>query len=800
MSGKKSVVEFEFHTGLTEEMHFHQNLEMVYLLSGSAGVKEDESTSILTEGNFVLFNANKKHAVRMEQDALMAVFVIDFMALSEIIGNSQLLFWCNTMIDKNEAYGSLKLVMDQILNCYFEQEKEGALYLNSLYYKLLYILAGNFMIKADDTRLGAMGNQDDTRIYEIQTYVQSNYKKQISLGDLARKLYLSNAYLSKYIKKHFGLSFLEYLNNIRLFHAVDDLLYTEKKIIRVALDNGFPSTASFNRAFKDSYNITPSEYRSKIHRDKKDHPSEGESGEELEKKVEEFLNGRGGLPEEKDKSIVESLTVNAGEMKEMNKPWSKVINFGDAYSLLRSDIQKHVLEMKKELGFRYIRISSIFVSSMYNGTKESGRCYNFHKLDRVIEFLLENDLKPFIELSFKPIRMTDMENREALDAESRIIFDSLEGYRVVMEEFASYLVNRFGIDEIEKWYFEFWKDPRLNIEDANGWYYEDFEVGFQALKKISPKIKVGGAGMVLGYESHLLPGVCQIWRRRKIRPDFWSVYSYQTVTVCQNGIFYQKKSLDGSFIADQLAMMQDTMKEEGFVIDEIFVTEWNFTFSNRNRLNDSCAQGAFIMKSCIELEDKADLMAYWSGTDLYSEDYESDGILTGDSGLLSRDGIKKPSFYAFRFLNSLLDKCLGKNEHAILSTNGRGNYVIVCHNSKKLNYKYAVREENTIQYEEQDNLFEETNALQLNFQMNEVLNGTYQVRIYYVNNNNGSVQSLWSDMGFAQGLSGGEIDYLKRSAMPHVEIQKITVEDETLRISTRLEAHEIRMMDISYQY
>ena len=68
-------------------------------------------------------------------------------------------------------------------------------------------------------------------MFEIQNYVQANYQKQMSWNDLAKKLYLSNAYLSKYIKKRFGLSFLEYVNNIRLFHAVDEMLYTDKKLL-----------------------------------------------------------------------------------------------------------------------------------------------------------------------------------------------------------------------------------------------------------------------------------------------------------------------------------------------------------------------------------------------------------------------------------------------------------------------------------------------------------------------------------------------------------------------------------------
>ena len=55
---------------------------------------------------------------------------------------------------------------------------------------------------------------------EILNYIMSHYQEQITLQELADKLYLSNAYLSKYIKRNFGLSFLKLVNNIRMEHAV----------------------------------------------------------------------------------------------------------------------------------------------------------------------------------------------------------------------------------------------------------------------------------------------------------------------------------------------------------------------------------------------------------------------------------------------------------------------------------------------------------------------------------------------------------------------------------------------------
>ena len=86
------------------------------------------------------------------------------------------------------------------------------------------------------------------------------------------------------------MSFLEYVNNIRLFHAVDDLLYTEKKITRIALDNGFPTTASFNKAFRDIYNMTPSAYRSSIRKEQAEEKKEDSgSREAVEERVQNSI-------------------------------------------------------------------------------------------------------------------------------------------------------------------------------------------------------------------------------------------------------------------------------------------------------------------------------------------------------------------------------------------------------------------------------------------------------------------------------------------------------------------------------
>ena len=171
--------------------------------------------------------------------------------------------------------------------------------------------------------------------------MQANYQKQISLNDLAKKLYLSNAYLSKYIKKRFGLSFLEYVNNIRLFHAVDDLLYTEKKITRIALDNGFPTTASFNKAFRDIYNMTPSAYRSNILKEQAEEEKEDSgSREAVEERVKQYLAGGISVKDDVATKNRELFAVDANKTVPLSKNWSRIINIGKIDALLDSDMQQ----------------------------------------------------------------------------------------------------------------------------------------------------------------------------------------------------------------------------------------------------------------------------------------------------------------------------------------------------------------------------------------------------------------------------------------------------------------------------
>ena len=796
MDTTRKLMQFHFIAQAETATHYHQNPEMFYVLRGNLDIKIDDKMYKMQSGDIVLINANKRHTVIGNEELLGARFEIDFHLLAEYMGSMQLLFWCNTVADRNHAYSNLRRLLDRILTRYFEKDDKSALYLNALYFETLYVLTSNFLVKADDVRLNLEDSQDRMRIRQIQNYVQANYQSQISLNDLADRLYLSNAYLSKYIKKNLGMTFMEYLNNVRLFHAVDELMYSDKNLTHIAYDNGFPTSASFTKVFREIYNESPSEYRKKIQDEKEKDEKEKMLQQEEEQRILEYLKFR-AHKENPQSTRKKEYIINAGNVKDTLTDCSKAISIGDGYLLLQSEAQHQVEKIQKQTGVKYARIWNI-LSREYCFSEKEG--YNFRRLDQVLDFLLDHHMKPYLEVGSKPSLFMYTPERSINIEKSKMDSCDFKTFSEITRELCVHLVNRYGVEELETWYFEYWNDPSLNITEPDGEYYQRFDLLYQTMKNYSEEISVGGAGFILGYETLVCKKIFHIWKAREIHPDFLSVCSFQYIALVEDGGRLGRKSIDSEYMLNQIEIMKNVMEETGFQIPEFHIDEWNFTISNRNVLNDSCEQGAYILKNCIEMNGAVDMMAYWHALDLYSDYYDTDTVLNGDSGLISRDGICKPSFYAFQFMNRLLPKVLEKNDHAIVTTNGRNRYVIACHNYKSLSSRYVFTDEDEIQLEDIEQYVEDIDPVKLNFTIQNVKDGKYLVKIYRVNRECGSVQDLWKNLDYSKGLMRDEVDYLKSSAIPGIEMRTVEVENGELSLENTLEMQEIRLIDVQYRY
>ena len=136
----------------------------------------------------------------------------------------------------------------------------------------------------------------------------------------------------------------------------------------------------------------------------------------------------------------------------------------------------------------------------------------------------------------------------------------------------------------------------------------------------------------------------------------------------------------------------------------------------------------------------------------------------------------------------------------MITTNGRGSYSILCHNFKALSENYLNIEEDEIQIKDLDYFIEDTENLHCKYTLNNVQNGNYQIKTYYINQEYGSVQDMWKRLGLSTSMEAEEIGFIKQHANPNMEMQQVAVENGQLEIEYNLKPMEIRLVEIKYQY
>lgn len=795
---KENIITYNILMKQKEETHFHQDVELIYVLEGEMELKVEADIFHLKQDDVVVINPNKKHSYKCSDDILMASFYISFQKLSSFLENNLILFWCNSTIDRNDSYEEVRKVIKLILNHYLNRKGKDDFYEYSLFYQLLNLLTNNFLINNADERFHDKDSKYDDRINEITNYIRGNYNKPISLNDLADQLHLSNAYLSRYLKKQLGMNFIDYLNNVRLHYALEDLLYTDATITRAALDNGFANTAVFNKLFKATFHTTPSAYLKKVKKSVDDNMEETESNKEiildrLDNHFQEENKFENNADLVKDNQYI---IVNAKDKKNYKKNWNKIINVGAARDLLQSDMQEHVIILKNELKFEYVRFWSIFGRDMYVDASNPEGKYNFDKLDRVLDFLVDHKIKPFIELGQKPKSVVRTVKKSVIFEEEPTLFTNINQWRNVMKAFSIHIAKRYGIEETQTWCFEIWMPERENMEIE---YLTIFNAGYGELKKYIPNCKVGGPGFRGDYGLKQLMKTVIDWKEQSIQPDFLSFYLFPYILIKEKGDEFSKRSTDKNYVVNQTKLIKETLKDIKWDVKEVYVTEWNNTISNRNYTNDSCYKGAYIMKNIIDNINEVDILGYWIGSDLFSQFYDSHVLLNGGAGLISKNSIKKPACYAIEFMNRMGSRIIDKGENYIITANNHNGYYIACHNYKHFNYYYYLKPEDEVKPREQEKIYNDYDNLRLNFQIKNLLNGQYNVNTYSINREHGSVLNEWIRMDEIGNLDKDEIDYLKRISMPRLNIKRCDVDEEILNLEVTLAPHEFDIIHICYR-
>ena len=215
-----------------EREHFHQDIELLFVLEGTLDVAMGEQTTHMQPEDILVINANKRHCLKGSPDILFARLYITYQLVSDIFESTDSIFWCDSTKGDTDRYREMRETLKKLLNHYLSTRGGVANFGHiALCYQVMDLLSSYFLVRTGDRHLEDGADRFENRLSQINNYIRANYNQSISLNDLASQLYLSVGYLSRFFKKNYGMNFAAYLANVRLYHAVDDLLYTEQPVI-----------------------------------------------------------------------------------------------------------------------------------------------------------------------------------------------------------------------------------------------------------------------------------------------------------------------------------------------------------------------------------------------------------------------------------------------------------------------------------------------------------------------------------------------------------------------------------------
>lgn len=787
-----------------EPEHFHQDVELIYVLEGEMKLQICERKFALSGNDIVVINSNERHSLRASEGMLFVRVSIAYHLIRPACNGISSILLCNSSDgpsngggrEYEELRGALRrMLMSQLVASQDERvgRKAGYGYLAN-YFHLLEELSAHFLVSTSSGEGLPQEQRLAQRMTQIHDYIFGNYTHPISLQSLAEHLHLSEGYLSRYFKSCFHMNFTDYLKQVRLSNALEDLLYTDRNITTIAYDNGFSSVPFFNKVFKAEYGRTPSSFREA-------HSKRGEvpgclEDHAVQERLKDFLqkgNGNGGRGCQADRGQSRCPVEPSERLRPI---WGQIMNISSAAELLRDEIREHVTLLNRSLHFKYARFWSIFSKEMMIDIK--GREYNFSKMDKVVDFILSQGLKPFIDLEEKAWRVNVSPTSTLTYEDNEIEFEHIAQWEGMIEALLRHFVKRYGAEEVSKWKLEVWYGGYvLKGRGVRESYFPIFKSTKAIAARYAPGMEVGGCGMFPEYRSSQEIRERDFWgewAHQGILPDFVSLMNYAYEVDLLEAPRYGRRSADEGFLLHGIHRLKEAMEAAGMMHIPIYITEWNLTISDRNCMNDTCFQGAYVAKSMIDAYGEVGMLGYFAGSDRTSEYYDSTQLLHGGQGLLTKDGIFKPSAFAMEFFHRLHSHFISKSDNYLVTADGRGDYAILCHNMRKLSYYYYLMEEGTVERKNIWKCFEDRNVLELDICLEGVEDGEYLMKVQKVNERSGSVLDVWMEMDCQPELSREDIKYFRRVCEPRLAIRKCRAEDHCLTLHMVMEPNEVALI------
>jgi xylan 1,4-beta-xylosidase len=363
--------------------------------------------------------------------------------------------------------------------------------------------------------------------------------------------------------------------------------------------------------------------------------------------------------------------------------WEQTFGSGRAILSLRESYRTDLRTVKAATNFQSIRFHGILNDEV--GLYDPGRqtknpslaataandpgVYNFSYIDQIYDGLLANHVRPFVELSFMPIKM-------ASDPASLHPFwyhpntsppKSYDDWDAMIKAFAAHLIARYGIEEVSHWKFEVWNEPNLDFWAGNpkqASYFQLYDHTARTLKSVSPRLQVGGPATAQA--AWVTPFLAYV-KAENVPINFVSTHVYANDSA--KNVFDTDENIPrDQMVYRSVKYVHDEIAASPYPQLPLIFSEYNASYANEPNITDSVYMGPWLANNIRLCDGLTESMAYWAFSDVFEEQGVVRTPFYGGFGLIAADNIPKPTLNIFTALHKLGDRRIAVASESALAT------------------------------------------------------------------------------------------------------------------------------------
>jgi xylan 1,4-beta-xylosidase len=463
-------------------------------------------------------------------------------------------------------------------------------------------------------------------------------------------------------------------------------------------------------------------------------------------------------------------------------------------TLIRDDSQAQLKLTADELGFRYIRFHAIFHDVLGTVRIEDGKTvYNWSKIDLLYDDLLARHIRPFVELGFTPKALATSQN-SVFYWNGNTSHPKPEAWRDLVDAFIKHIEERYGRDEVRTWFFEVWNEPNLSGFWEGGdqkAYFEIYDLTAKTVKSIDPALRVGGpstagAAWVPEFLAHVKQSGAAV--------DFVSTHTYGV----QGGFLDEQGKSDTKLDPSPDAIIGDVRRVRRQISASpfpglpLYFTEWSTSYTPRDSVHDSYISAPYILTKLKASQGLLQGMSYWTYTDLFEEPGPPTAPFQGGFGLLNPQGIRKPVFFAYKYLHALQGDSLKTSDQQAMLANQGGNVAAVIWDFEQPDQKVSNRSFYT-------KLIPAHEAAPVQLQVTHLApNSAYRLEVFRTGYRANDAYSAYIEMGSPKELTAAQISHLNELTRDLPEIDKAvrSGSEGTVEFSIPMNSNDIVLVQL----